>query len=77
MNFVESNGIRFIAIKNLENRCCYHVAVLQLFHTSKTFNHLIQTANIPIEYEVMLGPFKEYSIIDETTYSRVNRAYTQ
>ena len=76
MNYVDSDGIRFIAIKNLENRCCYHVAVLQLFHSSKTFNKLMQTAVIPKEYEIMLSPFKEYSIIDDTTYSRVNKAYT-
>lgn len=77
MNSITSNGIKFIAIKNLENRCCYHVAILQLFHTSPTFNQLITNAVIPNQFKVMLQPFKEYALINDSTYERVNEAYKE
>ena len=77
MNYVISNGIKFVAIENLENRCCYHVAVLQLLHTSKTFNSIMSSTSIPKEFEVMMKPFKEYAIVNETTQQRVRDAYKE
>ena len=77
MNSITCNGIKFIAIKNLENRCCYHVAVLQLFHTSPTFNNLMINATIPNQFKIMLRPFKEYALINDSTYQRVNEAYKE
>lgn len=90
-NSENSNGDSniFIPIKNRNNNTCYHVALLQLFHTSKTFNKLIQTLKFMNDsndedtyvYKLMLQPFYVYSKINESnideTYLNISKAYDE
>lgn len=69
MNYVKTADNFFIPINNLRNSCCYHVALVQLLHTSKTFNKLISIANITDPfYRMMLMPSIIYTRVNESNY---------
>lgn len=82
MNHIENYGTVFIPINNILNSFCFHVAVLQRFHTSKTFNKLISTFNSENKYlELMMKPFIEYSKINlsniNDTYKNIKSSYSE
>lgn len=72
MNYVKTADSFFIPINNLRNSCCYHVALVQLLHTSKTFNRLVSTVNIDDEfYRLMLMPSIVYARVNESNYKEM------
>lgn len=70
MEYVQKDNITFIPISNLWNRCCYHVAVTHLLHTSPTLNRLIQNVDLN-GYHAILKPLQIYSQV--TPENRVEK----
>ena len=72
MNYIENYGTVFIPINNIMNSFCFHVAVLQRFHTSRVFNRLISNFHSNNKYiDLMMKPFAEYSKINKQNINQV------
>lgn len=63
MEYVVDNGIVYIPIKNLRNCYCYHIAVVQLLHTSPTLGSCLRVTGDRYA-DMMLGPLLTYNQIN-------------
>lgn len=82
MNYIENYGTIFIPINNIMNSFCFHVAVLQRFHTSRVFNRLISNFHSNNKYiDLMMKPFAEYSKINNQNinqvYENIKNSYSE
>lgn len=84
MNYVEKDGNIFIPINNRRNCICYHVALVQLFHTSNTFNKLMNEIDLnkfDDIYRLLLQPFQVYAKVNvnniNESYFKMKKSYEE